>query len=103
MTSPDGEDRPFKHGRIVFPDGSTEPMPELEARSPARLKQLQEAVGGYIEMIHGHPMTPDRLALLVDEEGMLKGLAVNELGSMMAGQVIVGPLVIVPMAALQDT
>jgi hypothetical protein len=38
------------------------------------LKELQKAVGGYIEMVH----TWDNRWLIVNEEGKLMGLPVNE-------------------------
>ena len=102
MTFTYDDGRPYRHGRIILPDGSSEPMPELEARSPARLKQLQDAVGGYIELISGHSLGGN-LAMIVNEEGLLKGLEMNQIASMLAGRIIVGPAVIFPMASLENT
>lgn len=56
-----------------------------------RLEALQYAVGGYIETIrlgHGGVM-------IMDEEGRLKGLARNQIASLVAGMDIVGPALIV--------
>jgi hypothetical protein len=51
-----------------------------------RLKELQVAVGGYIEMI----MLNEHSWLIVNEEGRMEGLELNVLASRLAGQEIVG-------------
>lgn len=56
-----------------------------------RLEALQFAVGGFIQTVqlgHGGVM-------LVDEEGRLKGLARNQIASLVAGMDIVGRALIV--------
>lgn len=42
------------------------------------LKQLQDAVGGYIEPVYLPDLNPEGIVLLVNEEGLLQGLPPNE-------------------------
>lgn len=42
------------------------------------LRELQRAVGGYIETAHVEGVTKKNLMMLVNEEGLLAGLPVNE-------------------------
>ncbi len=58
-----------------------------------RLKELQDAVDGYIEAVRTNH--PDYI-LIVNEEGAIRNLPVNELASMLAGQVILGDVVLIP-------
>ena len=53
------------------------------------LKSAQETVGGYVERVR----CPDGTFLLVNEEGVLYGLPVNEEASAIAGQMIVGNVI----------
>lgn len=41
------------------------------------LKQLQEMVDGYIEVVNQPYLTTDRVKIIVNEEGILKGLPIN--------------------------
>tara|TARA_R110002074_G_scaffold185817_1_gene351206 strand:+ start:252 stop:497 length:246 start_codon:yes stop_codon:yes gene_type:complete len=50
------------------------------------LKQMQDAVGGYIELVR---LTDDDI-MVVNEEGLVFGLPINEHASKIAGQSIVG-------------
>jgi hypothetical protein len=77
--------------------GEETPVPYHENGS-AWLKALQTAVGGYIEVV-GLPWHP-ALCLVVNEEGLLKDLETNMHASMLAGQRIVGPVVLLPRALL---
>jgi len=58
---------------IIRMDGSEEQLDLLNDYSPARLKKLQRAVGGYIEELR----LDDGRLLYVNEEGLLKGLDTN--------------------------
>ena len=49
------------------------------------LESAQNTVGGYVERVR----CPDGTVLLVNEEGRLNGLPVNEEASAIAGQMIV--------------
>jgi len=72
---------------IIKVDGSKEAIADTE------LKTLQEAVGGYIEIV---PISMSRYIVL-DEEGKLKGKQVNKLATMMyenPNDCIVGDVVV---------
>jgi hypothetical protein len=60
------------------------------------LKQLQEAVGGYIEAIPG-----TRARAYFNEEGRPRGLPFNELASAMFGQVVLGDAIVLEEADKQ--
>ena len=53
------------------------------------LESAQNTVGGYVERVR----CPDGTVLLVNEEGRLNGLPVNEEASAIAGQMIVGNVI----------
>ena len=56
------------------------------------LEKLQEAVGGYIESL---PIPgSDMGVILVNEEGLLRGLGINEIASLIAGRPLVGNAVV---------
>lgn len=56
------------------------------------LEKLQEVVDGYIESV---PIPgSDTGVLIVNEEGLLRGLGVNEMASLIAGRPIVGDVVV---------
>ena len=56
------------------------------------LEALQEAVFGYIEAI---TLVPDRAVMIVNEEGRIRGMAVNPAASAVSGIPVVGPALIV--------
>jgi hypothetical protein len=73
--------------KIIRTTGKTEEIISFE------LPDLQKAVGGYIEIVNGvGGYYQDRI--VCNEEGHLKNLPVNKLASMMAGQQIVGDVVV---------
>jgi hypothetical protein len=55
------------------------------------LDDLQKHVGGWIEVAHRN----EDETVLVDEEGLIKGLPVNKFVSALLGQTLVGPALIV--------
>ena len=55
------------------------------------LEECQAAVGGLIEAVY----LPDGRLMYVNEEGLLKGLPVNEMASDIAGRYIVGDVIII--------
>lgn len=57
------------------------------------LQQMQEAVGGYIEGVTVG-LQGDRCRMYVNEEGLLKGLPTNTVGSLMYGGDIRGDIVV---------
>ena len=55
------------------------------------LSECQAAVGGMIEAVY----LPDGRLMYVNEEGLLKGLPLNEMASDIAGKYIVGDVIII--------
>lgn len=61
----------------------------VEDYDVSSLEKLQEAVGGYIQIV-----TVDReMCLVVNEEGLLMGLEQNIWASIIAGSTIVGDVI----------
>ncbi len=58
------------------------------------LEELQGYVGGYIELVR-LPRGNGRATMYANEEGLLFGLAVNTEASAVAGQTLVGPVIVV--------
>ena len=56
------------------------------------LKEAQEKVGGYVEVLRGGLLDED--IMLVDEDGLLKQLEYNEMASWAAGRDVVGDVVV---------
>lgn len=56
------------------------------------LEALQHAVDGYIETV---TLIPGKAVMIVNEEGLLRGMVPNPAASMIAGAKIVGPALIV--------
>lgn len=65
---------------LIKSDGSQHDYPEYDT-----LQGKQKAVGGYIE-----PVYFDNKVLLVNEEGLIHQLPVNDTASSMSQQIIVG-------------
>ena len=63
---------------------------ELSRRGGPQLKQLQDAVGGYLEAVR----LPAMGLLWLNEEGVLKGLPYNHFASVIAIQPIMGDVVV---------
>ena len=63
------------------------------------LKELQEAVEGYIEIVHSKI---GGCVDVVNEEGLIKGLYINELAYLLAGQKYVGNVLICPEKLLEE-
>ena len=75
---------------IVAPDGSKCSLHLAKEWSSAELLQvLQEAVGGYIQVVSCGSHT-----MIVNEEGLIKGLPVNAKASLLVGRPIVGTVVV---------
>jgi hypothetical protein len=65
------------------------------------LAKLQEAVGGYIEGVQLDPRCGYSF-MYVNEEGLLQGLQINPEASLMAGRPIVGDVVLLSQAELEE-
>ena len=77
---------------------NTENRMQFKDFSEPLLDSLQKEVGGYIEVVHPKYL-PEGLCMVVDDEGRLKGSAVNNIASVLYGtpehgQPIVGNAVI---------
>lgn len=75
--------------RAVYPKGSK-----------WTLEELQKHVGGYVEVIARTNCLPGNM-MLVDEDGLSKGLEVNNRASLKAGRKIVGNALIVPAELME--
>ena len=66
-----------------------------ERKNLAKVPNLEEAqkiVGGYVEVVY--PRATPGVVLLIDEEGRLKTSPINEVGSALYGDIIVGDIVV---------
>lgn len=75
---------------VLYADGTALTL-TTEKDAPS-LEELQGAVGGYIEVVQIPAMSG--VLMIVDEEGRMKGKAVNAIASEIAGTEIVGDVVI---------
>lgn len=66
----------------------------ISARKDDSLKLLQKSVGGYIEVVP--ILDGGDAALIVNEDGLSKGLSVNDVASRIAQRTIVGDCVYIP-------
>lgn len=74
-------------GTRIAPDGA-ESQVELDTEAKP-LARMQEAVGGYIELVRLGPTT-----LVVNEEGMLRDLEPNRKVGVRFGLAIMGPAIV---------
>jgi len=70
---------------VLFHVNGSEARWGYRGKKPS-LAELQAAVGGYVEAIN----LPAGFVMLVDEDGLMKQLPVNQRASQEAGRVIVG-------------
>ena len=66
-------------GLVITPEG------KLTVVTVRKLEDMQEHVGGYIEGVEW-----SRGLIYVNEEGLLRGLKLNQLASVIAGRYLVG-------------
>ena len=85
-------------GWFIAPDGKRTFLPDpANEDGTFSLSQLQDAVGGYIEVASA----AKGKVVLVDEEGSVKGLPINIAGSLICNRVIRGNVVVVDEDAMQ--
>lgn len=85
-----------RKGWYITPDGERIDMPEPENEDGTfSLKQLQEAVGGYIEVVQSSLDVAKGRVILADEEGLIKQLPINIAGTVMCGRPVVGNIVVI--------
>jgi len=59
------------------------------------LEALQHAIDGYIETVPIRFIPPDKAVMIVNEEGLLKGMTMNRTASLYADRFIVGNALVV--------
>jgi hypothetical protein len=74
--------------KALILDGSGARAVDIENKHEA----FQEAVDGYIETV---TLIPDEVVMIVNEEGLLRGMGINPLASCLYGSAIVGVAVVV--------
>ena len=72
-------------------------MTYIKDKRPS-LQEAQAIVGGYVEIV----IDNGDMQLLVNEEGLLKDLPLNQEASLMAGRPLVGPALVLKGDALWD-
>ena len=83
-------------GWYITPGGERIDMPEpANEDGTFSLEQLQAAVGGYIESVHSDTVKLAGKVVLADEEGLLKQLPINAVGSAIVGRLLMGNVVII--------
>lgn len=77
---------------------------DLEVKDGSLLEPLQQIVSGYIEIVH--PMRlcdgPVPLAMIVNEEGIIEGLPINAIASVLYGADIHGSFIHGNVAILEQ-
>ena len=81
--------------KVLHANGEVTSMRKLEDGEQYLLKDLQEAVDGYVEIAWTGELDGELVHLLVNEEGQLWGLPFNEDGSRIAGRMLVGPVAVI--------
>lgn len=77
-----------------------EKMLHFFKEKPPTLEEAQAIVGGLVEMVP--LMNPENMQLLINEEGLMHDLPVNTQASMIAGQRLVGPAIVLEGDAMWD-
>ena len=75
------------------------PVPKVtftvkETDSEKMLLDLQDAVDGYIEIVRPFGISCGHLVMVVNDEGLIRGLPANPIGSLIYGDTIAGTIVI---------
>ena len=65
-----------------------------ETDAEGMLHDLQDAVDGYIEIVRPFGNSGGHLVMVVNDEGLIRDLPVNPIGSLIYGDLIVGAIVI---------
>lgn len=75
--------------KLIKTDGTTTVVEPQAKDRRFHLKELQDYVGGYIEIVHLGTQL-----MIVNEEGLIRDLPTNYRASEIAGQMIAGDVVI---------
>jgi hypothetical protein len=91
----------FTQGYLLTSSGNQVEMPEpANADGTYSLQQLQEAVGGYIEILTPVSDLPGTV-VLGNEDGLQKRLPLNLAASTLCGFPVVGNIAVVPASTIQ--
>jgi hypothetical protein len=82
---------------IIDPSGAVIEATPAHANGKWAFSDFQSLVGGYVEVVR---LDKSKVAL-VNEEGLLQGLAPNPTASALLGIPVVGTVVVVPAKALR--
>lgn len=83
---------------LLYKPGESAPSHPMPANGKTwTLDEVQGLVGGYVELIG----LPEGLSMLVDEDGRMKGLPLNQGASLLAGVPIVGTALVFPAKMLE--
>lgn len=83
---------------LLYKPGESEPSHPMPANGKTwTLDEVQGLVGGYVQLIQ----LDDGLTMLVDEEGRMKGLPLNQGASLLSGHPVVGTALIFPKKMLK--
>jgi hypothetical protein len=82
---------------IIDPSGMVTEATPAHAHGKWAFSDFQSLVGGYVEVVR----LPGGKVALVNEEGLLQGLAPNPTASAVLGIPVVGTVVVVPAKALR--
>ena len=74
---------------VITPEGRVVPAPEPDGGEGYSLLQLQEMVGGFIEIINVADRNTSRI-MVINEEGKMRGMPPNGLATYLAGEAIFG-------------
>lgn len=85
--------KPVKVGTLIRVDGTVETFLPSKGKKFS-LEEVQKLVGGYVERLR--VPEPGGAVLLVDEEGIPKGLPLNRNASEVAGREIYGDALLLP-------
>lgn len=65
-----------------------------ETDAEKMLRDLQDAVDGFIEIVRPFGRSGGHLVMVVNDEGLIRGLSANPIGSLIYGDTIAGTIVI---------
>ena len=65
-----------------------------ETNAEKMLDDLQQAVDGFIEIVRPFGRSGNHLVMVVNDEGLIRGMEANPIGSLLYGDTIAGPIVL---------
>jgi len=80
--------------RISVTDSSLEDLIFAPVPQQPSLEELQDIVGGYVEMMPSFYLPTNIRSAMINEEGQLRGLLVNRIASELFGIIILGDVIV---------